>query len=307
MSELTRSRWVKLARSIEVSNSISNPWALVEIRFLRRTRRVRFQNGFEVVGTPANFPMVESLVRLAYHGAVFAPPGGSGLVTWQVDCDQCEVTTPNGIRLTLKESDPSILAETFLYDMHFQGFDLTGKVIVDIGAYVGDSALYFASKGAMVIAYEPDPSNFRTLLYNLRLNPALQERIVPVNAAAGRDGTVTFHTGLGGGSRIYASTSEAVEVRSVSLRTLLHDHSLTKPFLLKSDCKGGEFDLVSQDEIRAFHRIAIEYSADLRGTEVTPLFKALVDRGFDRIRIYKPNWASFPLSSVGMIRAEKGE
>jgi hypothetical protein len=44
--------------------------------------------------------------------------------------------------------EPSILAETSGSGSHFVGFDLSDWLVVDIGAFVGDTALYYAKLGA---------------------------------------------------------------------------------------------------------------------------------------------------------------
>jgi len=67
--------------------------------------------------------------------------------------------------------------QTFIHDIHFVGFDLKDKVIVDVGAFVGDTALYYANFGAIVYAYEPHPVNFYWLKKNIELNPQLKDRI----------------------------------------------------------------------------------------------------------------------------------
>jgi len=46
-----------------------------------------------------------------------------------------------------------------------------------VGAFVGDTALYYANFGAIVYAYEPHPVNFYWLKKNIELNPQLKDRI----------------------------------------------------------------------------------------------------------------------------------
>jgi hypothetical protein len=98
---------------------------------------------------------------------------------------------PDGVLLTLESSDPLVLAETWLYEIPFLGFDLSGWFVLDVGAFVGDTALYYARRGAFVVAVEPVPGNFELMLRNLELNPDLKSRVLPINAAVGgEDGFV---------------------------------------------------------------------------------------------------------------------
>ena len=48
--------------------------------------------------------------------------------------------------------------------------DLTGKVVVDVGAYVGDSALAFARRGATVHAFEPSVTFCGFIRRNVEVN-----------------------------------------------------------------------------------------------------------------------------------------
>jgi len=49
-------------------------------------------------------------------------------------------------------------------------------------------ALYYAKRGALVVAVEPLPNDYETMMKNLGLNLDLKPRIVPINATvAGED------------------------------------------------------------------------------------------------------------------------
>src|SRR2546425_3546132 len=63
-----------------------------------------------------------------------------------------------------------------------------GDVVVDVGAHIGRYALRAATKASKVIAVEPDPSNFRLLERNVRLNGFSNVVLVP-HALSSRAGT----------------------------------------------------------------------------------------------------------------------
>lgn len=47
--------------------------------------------------------------------------------------------------------------------------DVAGKIVVDVGAYVGDSVIYFATRDTeKVIAIEPRPEAYREMLENIQ-------------------------------------------------------------------------------------------------------------------------------------------
>jgi FkbM family methyltransferase len=57
--------------------------------------------------------------------------------------------------------------------------------VIDVGAFVGDTAMYFILKGARrVVAIEPLPANYEELLDNIHLN-GIEGRIIPINAMVG--------------------------------------------------------------------------------------------------------------------------
>ena len=62
-------------------------------------------------------------------------------------------------------------------------YDGLFRLVCDGGLFVGDTALYYARRGAFVVTVEPLPSNYEVMLRNLELNPELKLKIVPVNAA----------------------------------------------------------------------------------------------------------------------------
>ena len=57
--------------------------------------------------------------------------------------------------------------------------------------------MYYASRGAIVFAFEPMKAHYDAMIRNLTLNPKLFERITPINAAIGKDGKLKFyHSGI---------------------------------------------------------------------------------------------------------------
>ena len=73
-----------------------------------------------------------------------------------------------------------------VFDLNEYGFiDVRGRVVTDIGAFVGDSAIYFILRGAKkVYAIEPHPGAYQEMLENIRLNN-MESKVVPINAALG--------------------------------------------------------------------------------------------------------------------------
>jgi FkbM family methyltransferase len=305
-TSLIRNRdWVRSL--IHIAGATRDP-VRTFLRFAFRGRcLITLYDGYRFRMTAASVQSAATVVALAFHGAVFKDGEHVAQVHWEYDPATDILTTPSGIRVYAWSTSWMILTETFLYGTHFAGDDLKGKVIVDLGANAGDTALYFAQLGAQVYAFEPDPQNYSSLLKNLAINPALKDKIAVFNRAAGTDGKVVFKAGLGGSSSIFAKAGTSVTVDSSSLTSILRDNAISHPFLLKSDCKGSEFDLLSDAALGQFEHVAIEYDGSERGRYFDEIVTALRTHGFQHVRIIKHNEIPGLLSYHGLIHGWRGD
>jgi len=134
------------------------------------------------------------------------------------------------------------LVETF-YQESYSTFDMKNGNVVDIGAFIGDSAVYFASKGAgQVIAFEPAKNLFGLAIQNIRLND-LDEVVYIRNEAVGVDyGEETFYylKSHPGGSSILPRKKDFIcyKVKVIPLSSVIAE--LGHVDLLKIDCEGME-------------------------------------------------------------------
>jgi FkbM family methyltransferase len=113
--------------------------------------------------------------------------------------------------------------------------------IIDAGANVGLSAIYFALRfpAARIIAVESEHSNFQLLCENVRPFDA----IVPVHAALwSHDGELSVtDPGLGPlGYRVAAGERGIGSVRAVCMDRLMLDHGIDHLDILKIDIEGAE-------------------------------------------------------------------
>lgn len=124
--------------------------------------------------------------------------------------------------------------------------------MVDFGAYVGFTALYAASCGANVFAFEPSPGNFALLSENVAANPELARRIRLFRHGLGvREESVTLYAKgrADSGSSIFRDVERAGLVRgapdaTVALRdadAVLREVGLDHRTLLKMDIEGAEY------------------------------------------------------------------
>ena len=218
------------------------------------------------------------------------------------------VETPNGIKVLTTGFDSTIFAETFLYDTHFsEGLD--GKIVVQAGGFVGDTALYYASKGGVVYSFEPDPNSFGIAKRNIALNPEFSKRITFENYALGRSGMVDFpinEAGSGGASIYSTGYASKVRVKSLNISEIISEFNIHSPYLLDLDIKGSEFEIINDSAITEFKKIRIEYSPFLLNDN-NKSFYSLVAKirglGFEITRIYKHYPERYDLTTHGTIEA----
>ncbi len=232
---------------------------------------------------------------------------------WKIDQTDNTIETPQKIKFYIKRINSDIFAETFLYDVHFIDFDMDGKTVIEAGAFVGDTALYYASKGAMVYSFEPDLESYEIAKENISLNKHLSQNISLTNYAIGKDGEVDFPVidATSAGSSVFISDAKFRKVRSVSVRTILREFDINNPYLLHLDIKGLEFSVINDNALSEFDRIRIEYSPYFKGVNgesignLSVLLQKLREYGFKHIRTFKHSNLRYDLLNHGTIDAMK--
>jgi len=167
--------------------------------------------------------------------------------------------------------------ENFIKEQ-YKWLDVRDKDVVDVGANVGDTAIYFALKGAKrVYAFEPYPYSYNIAMKNIELNH-LEDKITLLNEGCGRSGFVTIKEDYKNtGSTDLKNFKEGKKIRIESLDEIVKRFNL-KHAALKVDCEGCEYDLIlnaSDEALHAFDQIIIEYHYGYRN-----LVKRLRQAGF---------------------------
>ena len=145
----------------------------------------------------------------------------------------------------------------------YGGIDYTNKVVIDVGANIGDSSIYFIVNGAkLVYAIEPFLFPFKFLKQNIELNN-MEYKIVPLNIGLWNksghisiDNEATTTTGMG-----LANVARGTMIPVSTIEQILSDYSIENP-VLKIDCEGCEyaiFNSISQDTMEKLNLIIIEY------------------------------------------------
>lgn len=172
--------------------------------------------------------------------------------------------------------------------------------IVDVGANVGYSVIYWASlfRNAAIEAFEPHPETLRALRANLELN-GLTERVTIFPVAAGTQNTTALLTDAGVCSNLTQDRSS--DGYEVSVRDFFETVGSCQIDLLKMDCEGAEYDLIADPRFANLNvtTMVLEWHA----TERRPDAKREVFEMLSRRRWkVKPVWESGePNLSAGLL------
>jgi len=161
---------------------------------------------------------------------------------------------------------------------------LRGRDVIDVGANVGDTALYFVLNGARkVIAVEPLPNVAKCAEENVRLSGAT-DKVKVINAALSYEPASVpcdYDVRLSGSfSRLNSGGS--CKVPGVTLSDLLD--MIDDPYLLKMDCEGCEAQVIlgpERERLRAFEHIILETHPFITGVSNEKLLASLKELGFE--------------------------
>jgi FkbM family methyltransferase len=152
--------------------------------------------------------------------------------------------------------------EVFL-DKAYAWLSVRNKNVIDIGANIGDTAIYFALNGAKkVYSLEPYPYSFNILQKNLKAN-ALTGKVTAINAGIGeKDGLIKIkqtYRNYGGDDLKHFRNGKKIPI--MCLKSLLNTYEIDDA-VLKMDCEGGEYSSIltsTRETLRKFSQIQMEY------------------------------------------------
>ena len=168
-----------------------------------------------------------------------------------------------GMEVKLYTVDPlGPQIEVFQKDEY--GFlNVENKQVLDIGANIGDTTLYFLLKSARnVIAIEPYPANCEIIRRNLETNLVDEKRTVVLNCGVGHSGQISISTEIinpGACERISSTRGKIIDIVPLSNITSLYN---IEHGVLKMDCEGCEYDALLDegcDTLQRFDQMQIEY------------------------------------------------
>ena len=156
-----------------------------------------------------------------------------------------------------------LIKEQFI-EQQYSWLEVKNKVVIDIGANVGDSAIYFALKGAKhVYAFEPYPYSYRIAMQNIKLNK-LQDKITLLNeGCSSNEGKIKINTEYKNfGSTDLKNFKKGTNINITTISGILKRFKITEEAVLKIDCEGCEYGILLEtknSDLRRFKQIQIEY------------------------------------------------
>lgn len=176
-------------------------------------------------------------------------------------------------------NSPRTIISTFV-NKDWDWLPVNGKVVVDIGGYIGDTAIYFISKGAdSVVVYEAFPYSYDKLKNNVIQNN-LSGKIQIHNAIIGSDSeylVLSPEFENDNESQVARSHGSGIKVPAISLESIAEEIG-SRDAVLKMNCEGCEYKAILNSAIgtlRVFSHIQMHYHGKLE-----PLVERLKLEGF---------------------------
>lgn len=171
------------------------------------------------------------------------------------------VISINGTNFQFKNWINSSINDIF-FKHEYDQFDYSSKIVVDVGANVGDSSLYFISKGAKkVIAIEPSVENYHLMKENIVLNQ-LEDKIIPMNIGLSKTKRiVSIDKSLKGTAVRLKHSNNGAQIQLLTLNDLVNIYNIHHG-VLKLDCEDCEYDVIlssSVETLQRFSNIVLEY------------------------------------------------
>jgi FkbM family methyltransferase len=184
-------------------------------------------------------------------------PGAIGPADWQALVDRAGRTFAGGAYhvdgMTIDTLLGELVLTFFLEQYRLEGIvePRSGDVVLDCGAYRGETALWFArraGKSGRVVTFEPSAQNAEGLRRNLAANQSVEMAPITLLEAAVSSSAGMLHFNAHGenGSHVDAASTESVT--AVTIDGVVGEQHLGRVDFIKMDIEGAEVDALKGAE-----------------------------------------------------------
>ena len=228
-----------------------------------------YKNGISVIShlLQKKFPFKgvlksgQQIIINNYYEAYF--PTFNILNGYQITDDLITLTIKDfeNIKLHIENNNGDV--HGVFFEQVYNFLKVEGKTVIDIGANIGDSSIYFAAKGAKkIIALEPFPKNNNLARKNIELNN-LSDKITLLSAGcSGKKGIITLDPNQVGAGSVTDFIQDGTKIPLKTLDELIHEFNIPDDSVIKIDCEGCEVDVIKFSDkktLQKFSQIIIEY------------------------------------------------
>ncbi len=180
-----------------------------------------------------------------------------------------------------------LAAKEVFVEKEYDWLDVSGRKVLDLGAFTGDSAVSFAMRGASeVYTCEPNPNMISIIHYNVSEN-GYQDKIKVLHCFVG--GKISANTDFYFDNQNMVNRSTGLKLHklhdSIPVTTL---DKLTKEYgindgCLKMDIEGAEYEVISMAPLvtlKKFRQIQLDFHK-IDGKNYETIKKRLEKAGFD--------------------------
>jgi FkbM family methyltransferase len=164
------------------------------------------------------------------------------------------------IKIDLGNDNGDIYAVFF--EKAYDFLPVRDQIVIDIGANIGDSSIYFALKDAKkVIAVEPLPQNFQLAKKNILLNNLDDKIDLLLSGCSNKQGFLVVDDEKSGAGSDLKKSIHGTKIPLITLSGLVSKYNISSG-ILKLDCEGCEYDVVMTSDksiLTKFTHIQIEY------------------------------------------------
>ncbi len=226
----------------------------------KKDMRVIFRNGYKLLVKQGEWNRFNSFTSFFRHFPDGKIDGTVATLTYQT----------RKLSFDFGKWSPGAVSEffgkNFPYKFRFDTTEFKNRNVIDIGAYLGDSTVWFGIHGAKkVYAFEPLSSYYELCKRNIELNKLNEICKIEQAAIGGKAGNDFFKTEsenkiIGCGDGLYDEYKKDIPI--YTLENIVKRHNIEKGAFLKIDCEGYEYEILlntSNGVLALFKNIMMEY------------------------------------------------